>query len=749
MGPTLKDWAKAYQNLCEIVFQSMQSDDLLCLSEHSDLVRSLPGHIKGYNPHVELFPYAMTAYWAVMCSSVTDLKRHEPRDPKIACLNQNYFEATLLFGASAFKAGQVVKVDYLDQIKDLPDILVVDIHPNNAKRAKLYQNDLSGWIQNLPDDRKLTLIIDLTMNFLGDHSCEALLSSLDSRIKSGLIKVHIIQSLAKLIQLGADTLSGGLALSINTHISLEYCHPPTVEKHAFFAELLGPGKDLVKDYIGMVRENTNFAYLSMDEKLREIAHLGVLSPKKSGVQRRAQFCPIDLTLNTDDQTTYLALNFSPLNEFLSLDEVQVEKFVSHLYKTFKEFVYQRGHPLTFRQSFGFTLSNLTTAADALRFSIGIESNVELDKHIKVFQQWVAILTFVASGIDVDRAHVEFEAEGQHPIVKEVERVISWLGLVDGPKAPLILELPVEKCEFDEEYTEHWIHEQNARAVINVSGLRAKFEDRSNPELYLDESCPDDMRYMHLFSRPDLYHIRSISRGDSREQYLLCERDIFHERYMFLPDVEGPFTHQLPGNITITIGDPFKKAESEFIEIIPTEPFKLEWQGQAYLARQAYISGTWFGLGSGLFPISKIIEKRRKELYNLLVKYRVICQQHPSKQGCILVELGEAVAVFDYRSKFINLWKSLRWAGIEEFLLQADRSIGLRQSARADYRSDLSDKGIRKELESYCKELGAYNARRGRTLENCDISRFPTRYRQAFQAGFRMYSLSERFGIRYG
>jgi hypothetical protein len=391
-------WAKAYQNTCEIVMFCLQffSEDFLELKIEPVLWEILEKHAQCKEVHKSfgLFSYAMSAIFFVFFHI---LQRAEFKEKPliIACISQNYFETIDLLEkmASQNPTGkkQILsqKVHSLASIEGTPAILIADIHPNNAAKEVLFQNDVVHWIKKFLGDnpsQTLLLILDLTLNDLSDTDLQLTFKLLIPFITQGRLEIFGIQSLAKLVQLGADNFSGGLCLYLGDLQSPEK-HPffPDLlpQKEAYFSLLIGEFQQIRNDYFGLIRKNTAWMYETLTKQLSTIK------------ERVAQ-----VTLNGDENTVYVAINFKPFLNTLNLNSREEETLVNKFKKWMLEIAEKNSLPLTARQSFGFALSNMNNVVDSIRFSIGIENRALLEQYAALITLFCELLSYYA----VDNPH---------------------------------------------------------------------------------------------------------------------------------------------------------------------------------------------------------------------------------------------------------------------------------------------------------------------------------------------------------
>ena len=128
---------KAYQNMCEIVMFSLDyfsdDSDMLLIPVKEPLEILDPQGLFA-NKSWYYYSYAMSAIFDIF-SHLLDRPEFKDKCPNVACISQNYFETLAMIQKIAIskeKSISLHKHDCLEDIIDLPDILVADIHPNNG-----------------------------------------------------------------------------------------------------------------------------------------------------------------------------------------------------------------------------------------------------------------------------------------------------------------------------------------------------------------------------------------------------------------------------------------------------------------------------------------------------------------------------------------------------------------------------------------------------------------------------------------
>lgn len=436
---SLVQWAKAYQNLCEIVLLSLDYFPELQIPDLNSII------LQNLDPHQQFqAEYKLVGSHSYGMSTFFDIfyqinQRDEFFNKKIsiACISQNYFEILSLMESLEGKEHVSLQTkESLKDVQDTPDILIADIHPNNASKNKLHQNDITGWIQNrlkISPDKKMILILDVTLNHLQDEIIQTMMTLLKPYIESGQLEFFGMQSLAKLIQFGADNFSGGLGFYLGTQANLVNFANIQSQKAKFFVLLFQYFQNITGRYFKQVRHNADWIYKKLAECFEDVAE--VVTYKKVDVTDdeehtiKKEFSAAQVTLNVDEGTVYVAIGFEPFFELIGKsDEDEKEDMVGEFIKLLLDMASFRGLPITGRQSFGFSLSNMSSAARAIRFSIGVENEVLLNKYIALLEDFNHALSRYA----VNKRDV-FSIE---EFKEAVEEIYKFLQTGDGGSQPL-------------------------------------------------------------------------------------------------------------------------------------------------------------------------------------------------------------------------------------------------------------------------------------------------------------------------
>lgn len=657
----LVQWAKAYQNLCEI--------GMFCLQAYPDRFGSLDldtvirknlsetSILETAELSTGLFSYAMKAVsWVVR----DRLRRPDVADRPltIASINQHYFE-TLTFMEDLKKQGQITTntVKKLSDLHELPDMLIADIHPNNAARSKLFQNSVADWVDaKLKADptKQLSLILDITLNHLQDPIVQKTLETLAPHIASGQLEIFAVQSLAKLVQLGADNFSGGLCFHLTQKDGVRpaAAFPPAIqEKARYFALLLNSFPDLIGKYIDLVRRNSDWMYTELNRTLEEIEASTWV--KKGGESE--PFTAAKVALNGDDGTVYVAISFKPLLKLLETPIGKYEDFTDNQRKLLLELSAIRDLILTGRQSFGFTLSNMSTVVSAIRFSIGVENQTQLSRNAELIGDFLEALSRYAAA-DPD----SFEFDTFAPLMRQAVAIAH--GKKDLP--PLTLPLSIELEDY---LTLPSKQEEIDWATVKITGgeLSLEIEDSQIPDT-ITVITQDEINPMRRCGIPYLgwntslltsLAFKILSGGDSalRVSYL----EPFDSYFLYAGEPDRP----------LFIEDHRSQTRQGY-EIIFEPEFSLkDLKGQSYSETEVYT--VIESLGGTPVKLSRLPQTLREQVFQSMVSksFDIV----PHKAGCLL-QFGSPLRTLDY----------YRW------LRHQDAQGGLPAALQALHTLDLQD-----------------------------------------------------------
>lgn len=159
-------------------------------------------------------------------------------------------------------------------------------------------------------------------------------------------------------------------------------------------------KPHITNYFNLIRRNTDWLQETLSKSFEYIGQT------VEHINHSPGFCVVNTIPNLDANTVYVGLDFSPLfkNPYIS-KEINVKKTRKTLLKLAKH----HNLPLTGRQSFGFSLSNLTPiGSERLRFSIGLEDPETLEKYVELLRNFAFLLTLYLAETNIQFNYDTFE-----------------------------------------------------------------------------------------------------------------------------------------------------------------------------------------------------------------------------------------------------------------------------------------------------------------------------------------------------
>lgn len=339
-----------------------------------------------------VYPYAM--------SVLSDLLRHYVPNPDISVIttNQRYFEThkLLLAAPEDAKVAKVVKkkpavieCDLLKLDGDetiVADVLLTELHPCNPESKDQLPQDVVGVVrkliarkQALGQDKPLVAIIDISMDIFSDIVLRRTTEELAEYVRNGDLSLHYVQSTAKLIQLGADAVAGGLYIGFRSDFrpDMAGCERYMVKKQeAYIAWILDQYSEYLAEYARVIRENNHRMYLGFRDS-REPSLFKVMH-------------------NLDAESAYISVGVNmPI-----LEEEKTLKYLKFLLYSFLN--------IRRRNSFGFSIANITDTPEVLRVSVGLEEVSDCQALIDGINAFGQLLhVFKSEGIAVNRGHMLF------------------------------------------------------------------------------------------------------------------------------------------------------------------------------------------------------------------------------------------------------------------------------------------------------------------------------------------------------
>jgi len=266
-----------------------------------------------------------------------------------------------------------------------PDLVLIDIHPNDAARSEMHKNDVLHLMAALfPEgqNNRCTVMVDVTLNYLSEPEVEEIRSKNAEHITSGRLNLVFVQSLTKFAQFGTDKVSGGLIVHYNNpevwkkfNDSMKKSQQEDVVDSSierYFQALLKHTKDEQITYLKKIRSNTTLLYQGLRQELARL-----------DISEHA----ISVAINDDPGSCYVALHYEEFAAKLFGVDITDSKVESLNHDVLHEGIYKLieklNLPLSMRQSFGFPISNLGDTGKTLRLTLGIETKELLDQYIKI------------------------------------------------------------------------------------------------------------------------------------------------------------------------------------------------------------------------------------------------------------------------------------------------------------------------------------------------------------------------------
>ncbi|MDE7271075.1 MAG: DUF4157 domain-containing protein [Acetatifactor sp.] len=433
----LVDFTRNIQAIHEIILLGIELQGEAAAPRGEEFRLDAPG-AKG--PGAELYQGAYLAdyglkafaqvYDAAIAQHAADVSRKE-KPLRVAAFYNIYFELTEKLNATTganpgrveMKAPEnveefIAKLGNSESAEEaqnrLPDIIMIDIHPNDATKKIITQNDvakmlgvINGYITLNDSRKKITVIVDITLNQATDDEVAGIRERAADYLADGWLNLVFVQSLTKFAQMGMDKHSGGLVFSYNKadewkqfNDSLQesrQADPVDPYMQRYFQMLFDNASDEQREYIDIIRNNTRYVQEQLMGRLAATA--------------------ITLSVNDDPGSCYVAWHYEESyaavcelykrykqeeNEPYSLHEFNI----AILEKGINVQMSKHKLPVAMRFSFGFPISNLGETGNEVRFTIGTETSEKLDEYIELIgrigDKVLELIDFVGAILEGDR-----------------------------------------------------------------------------------------------------------------------------------------------------------------------------------------------------------------------------------------------------------------------------------------------------------------------------------------------------------
>jgi hypothetical protein len=267
-----------------------------------------------------------------------------------------------------------------------PDLVLIDIHPNDASKPAIEQQEVAALIHAIFEGgaatQRVTVIVDITLNHLAELSVKNLREAVQRYIDDGRLNLVFIQSMTKFTEMGSDKLSGGMMFhfnvdehwkAFNDHVAASTAAKADRTTELYFRSLLKYAASEQGRYIESIRRNTTYVYDALTARMPAV-----------GTANKT----IELSISNDPGKCYVAFNYAELAARLWPGDPDRDPKTEQLGKD----ILNKGIfaladklklPLSLRQSFGFPISNMGDAWVGTRFTIGTETDAMLDDYVRL------------------------------------------------------------------------------------------------------------------------------------------------------------------------------------------------------------------------------------------------------------------------------------------------------------------------------------------------------------------------------
>ncbi len=356
-----------------------------------------------------LADYGLKAFAQVYDAAIAQ-HNGNPGPLNVTAFYDIYFELTEKLDATKGAEGDKVKLETpsevathlqgLTGIEKIPDIVMIDIHPNDATKTVIRSNNVTALLerydalirqlgedqahQSGPKKKQVTVIVDITLNQVQDDEVKEIRDKANAYLADGWLNLVFVQSLTKFAQMGMDKHSGGMVVSynngrewgaFNTSLS-ESMKEDAVDPYMqrYFQLLFQNAEPEQKEYIEIIRENTAYVAGKLPDALENTA-MTPAEHKDSGS------CYVAWNYK-NSYNEIVKIYFSPPKKpqkLYTLEDLNVAVLESGINAELS----RKKLPVAMRFSFGFPISNLGETGKEVRFTIGTEPQALLDTYIEV------------------------------------------------------------------------------------------------------------------------------------------------------------------------------------------------------------------------------------------------------------------------------------------------------------------------------------------------------------------------------
>src|SRR5699024_7177030 len=107
-----------------------------------------------------------------------------------------YFEVLDKLGHAELSSGKKwdVQKPMEGNSTNKPDVIVIDIHPNDASKPEMHKQEIvsivnAAFVKDAGEKSKITVIIDITLNHIGDDEVKEIKKGLNKYIENGRLNL--------------------------------------------------------------------------------------------------------------------------------------------------------------------------------------------------------------------------------------------------------------------------------------------------------------------------------------------------------------------------------------------------------------------------------------------------------------------------------------------------------------------------------------------------------------------------------
>lgn len=262
------------------------------------------------------------------------------------------------------------------------DLFICEFHHNATKKRKVYQpENLLAQVKALIEEGKVaelfTVCIDTTICLEQSKELQAFLQDalIAEKIEQGKLNVLLLRSAQKFDMLGMDNYYGGIGLAINNKEAFRDFNARLRADEELSCDLNLQGithlqkyaKPYLDAYRQAIMQNTTLLYGALPSE---------------AIFTEASVNPLQVSRIEDDQLVFLDIKFPNFPK-------SAQSFISQ----FIQYAKENQLPLTFRASFGFAHSNISSIDDRyIRFSPGLEKSKMISQYAAFFHKVQTIIT---------------------------------------------------------------------------------------------------------------------------------------------------------------------------------------------------------------------------------------------------------------------------------------------------------------------------------------------------------------------